>query len=328
MELATLVTAVASILTPALPYLLMKVTEKGAEKVGEKIGEATWDLAQKIWEKLSPKVRSKSMKDVLKDVATDPDDTLTQSAFEYNLRKILSENISLAKELEGIVTNAPANILSQGKNITNVVGTVIDGQIVTGDKMIIQHGDYSTIVEKAQVVNVGNSPNQAREIRPVKINLQLPNGKYPTFRYIDRAGLKEIMLHQSDKVIKKWWDPPEYDWERINRILMEEVNKWTAQGWEVIESDLSKLWITEYGSRESIGTALMSMVGIPGAITWEHWVIHYRAEFHVRRVTGGRYPHAFQQQLPKENPVYMCEKCKLPYKTEKGLKEHIEKWHK
>lgn len=265
--------------SPALPFLL-KVAEKGAEKVGENIGEASWNLATQLWDKLSPKIKTTEVKDVFMDVATNPADPLSQAALVYNLRKILSENIILARDLEKIIMAVPSNQFSQGKNITNIAAPVIDGQIITGDKKVIQHGDYNTIIEKAQVVNVGNNPNRNSEIRPVKIDLRLPNGKYPTFWWIERAGPAQLMLHQSNKTTKKWWDPPEYDWNRLKQILVNEINKWEAQGWEVVENDLDKVWNTETGFRETLGSAIFASVA---GLTWENWEIHYGATFHVRR---------------------------------------------
>lgn len=281
MEIIALVKAIAAILTPALPYLL-----KGTEKVGEKIGESAWNFASQIWKKLSPELKSKEVKDVIDDVASNPNDSLAQSALEYNLRKILSENITVARELEKIIAKAPANILSYGKNITNVTGTIIDGQVITGDKTTIQHGNYSTIVEKAQIVNIGNATNKSAEIREVTINLKLPDGTYPTHKWVEKAGVKEIMLHQSDKVIKDYWEPAGYSGKRLREILMAEINKWTLQGWEVVETNLDNVWNSDYDSHESTGSAIMGLIGIGVSLTWEKKVVFYSASFHVRRITN------------------------------------------
>lgn len=331
MELIALVKAVATILTPALPFLL-KMTEKGTEKIGEKIGESAWNLATQIWEKLSPKVKSKAVKEVFNDVASNPNDPLAQSALEYNLRKILSENISIARDLEYIVTHAPSNVFSQGKNITNI-STVIDGQVITGDKTVIQHGNYSTVVEKASVVNIGNTVNKGAEIREVTIDFRLPDGTYPTHKWVERAGMKEIMLHQSDKVTRDYWEPAGYSGKRLREILMEEINKWSLQGWDVVETNLDNVWVSDYDSHESAGSAIMGMLGVGLSLTWEKKVVYYRATFHVRRViqqdgiSPSFSPQNFDAPKPQASP-FNCPKCGLPFKTGESLKTHMANWHK
>jgi hypothetical protein len=332
MEIIALVKAIATILTPALPYLL-KMTQKGTEKVGEKIGEAAWNLASQVWEKLSPKIKTKAVKDVFKDVASNPNDPLAQSALEYNLRKILNENITLTRQLEKIVINAPAKFRSKGKNITNISGTIIDGQVITGDKTTIQHGNYSTIIEKASTVYAGNTVNKSAEIREVTIDLKLPDGSYPTHKWVERAGVKEIMLHQSDKVIKDYWEPSGYSGKRLREILMDEVNKWSLQGWEVVETNLDDVWNSDYDSHESAGSAIMGLIGLGVTLTWEKKVVFYSARFHVRRVTDhdSISPNISYQPskiVKKKEAAFNCPKCGLPFKTKESLKTHKANWHK
>ena len=135
------VAVLTAILSPFLPYLL-KLGDKAAEKAAEQFGENTWNWAKKLWNKLKPKVTAKpTLKEAIEDVAAHPQDEDYQASLRVQLKKLLSQEPQLAREIALLMENKPQ---TQGENKS--IGTVIaggDAITSTGDSTVTQSGDSS-----------------------------------------------------------------------------------------------------------------------------------------------------------------------------------------
>jgi len=100
------------LLAPFLPYLLKGVKlagQEAAKKLGEKAGEQSLDHAKALWEKLRPKVEARpAALEAAQDTAAHPDDEDALAALRLQLKKLLAEDESLAKELARLLEQVRA----------------------------------------------------------------------------------------------------------------------------------------------------------------------------------------------------------------------------
>lgn len=128
MELAALL---ASFLTPFLPHLLKlgkPVAEEAGKALGGKLGEGTWETAKQAWGKLAPKVTEKPLaKGATEALAVNGQDDEAQEIWLSQLKKVLTANPDLAKDLQGLL-DQEADAVAQAVNVS---------QTVVGDKNIV-----------------------------------------------------------------------------------------------------------------------------------------------------------------------------------------------
>ena len=137
MDIGALASSLTAALVPLLPYLL-KAGEKAAEETGKAVAGQSWEWAKSLWTKLKPKVESNSEAlAAAQEVAEAPKDADLQAVLRVQLKKLLTEDQSLAEEV--------SHLLEQGKAAGNVVtasgdrsvaigGHVKGSTIVTGDR--------------------------------------------------------------------------------------------------------------------------------------------------------------------------------------------------
>lgn len=135
MDITQLAQLLTTTLIPFLPYL-MKAGEKASETLGEKLGGGGWDLAKSLWDRLQSKFESKPLAlEAAKEAAASPDDEDMQATFRGQLKKLLAEDESLARELSKLLDEAKAagmNVVQSGdRNV--YVGGAVTGNITTGD---------------------------------------------------------------------------------------------------------------------------------------------------------------------------------------------------
>ena len=131
MDINALASSLTTALVPLLPYLL-KAGEKAAEETGKTVAGQSLEWAKSLWAKLQPKVEAKpAALEAAQDVAQSPEDEEAQVALRRQLRKLLTEDQSLAEEV--------SRWLEQGK---------VAGMNVSGDRNVAIGGDVkgSTIV--------------------------------------------------------------------------------------------------------------------------------------------------------------------------------------
>ena len=137
MEFAIIAQTIVTLLSPALPYLL-----KAGESAASKIGEDAWEKATTLWGKLAAKIKAKpSAQEAVDDVAKTPADEDAQAALRVQLKKLLSEDAGLAKELEQLIGEwkKSGNIsMAAGERSVAVGGEVKSSTIITGDQNLVR----------------------------------------------------------------------------------------------------------------------------------------------------------------------------------------------
>ncbi|MGH9754719.1 MAG: hypothetical protein ACREA2_18230 [Blastocatellia bacterium] len=135
MDITLLAQSLTAALIPFLPYLV-KAGEKASETLGEKLSEGGWDLAKNLWGRLQSKFESKPLAlEAAKEAAALPDDEDMQATFRGQLKKLLADDESLARELSKLLEEAKAagvNVVQSGDRNVYVGGNVT-GNITTGD---------------------------------------------------------------------------------------------------------------------------------------------------------------------------------------------------
>lgn len=136
MDIALLAKRLTIFLSPFLPYLL-KAGEKAAEDVGTKFGAAAWEQAKVLWDKLQPKFAAKAAAvEAVEDVAQTPDDEDAQASLRLQLKKLLNQDESLAKEIAELIQEKP-----QAPGSTNISQQAGDNAIQFGQ--VQQSGDIN-----------------------------------------------------------------------------------------------------------------------------------------------------------------------------------------
>jgi hypothetical protein len=133
-------------LVPFLPYLV-KAGEGAAGETGKKLAGEAWDVAKALWAKLWPKVEGKpAALEAAKDAAESPDDTDLQAALRVQLNKLLTEDQTLAAEIEqlmaktktagGSQVSADRGGVAYGDNARDNIAITggVKGDFVLGDK--------------------------------------------------------------------------------------------------------------------------------------------------------------------------------------------------
>lgn len=137
MEITALVQTMTTLLAPALPYLL-----KAGESAASKIGEDAWEKAKTLWGKLAVKIKAKpSAQEAVEDVAKTPADEDAQAALRVQLKKLLSEDTGLAKELEQLIGEwkmSGSTAMAAGARSVAVGGEVKGSTIITGDQNVVR----------------------------------------------------------------------------------------------------------------------------------------------------------------------------------------------
>lgn len=138
-------------------------------------------------------------------------------------------------------------------------------------------GNNNIVAGSLQQVTINQSgQNRKAEIRDIWIDLVLPNGKYPTFYWLDGSGVYKIVGGKS------WWEPKDYSYDQLMQILMQEINKWTQDGWEIIETDLDNVWKFDYGYDETHYSWLVRNALPSLGVALHRWRRYKGALFHVR----------------------------------------------
>lgn len=137
MDIVALASSVTAVLVPLLPYLL-KAGEKAAEETGKTVAGQSWEWAKSLWTKLAPKVEAKSgALEAAKDAAQAPEDEDLQAALRVQLKKLLTEDQSLAEEVSRWLEQGKAagiNVSAIGERSVAIGGDVNGSTIITGEQ--------------------------------------------------------------------------------------------------------------------------------------------------------------------------------------------------
>lgn len=137
MDIGALAGSLTTALVPLLPYLL-KAGEKAAEETGKTVAGQSWEWAKSLWTKLKPTVEAKpAALEAAQDVAQSPGDEDLQATLRVQLKKVLTEDQSLAEEVSRWLEQGRAagiNVAAMGKRSVAIGGNVNSSTIVTGDQ--------------------------------------------------------------------------------------------------------------------------------------------------------------------------------------------------
>ena len=139
MDISALASSLTTALVPLLPYLL-KAGEKAAEETGKAVAGQSWEWTKSLWTKLKPGVEAKpAALEAAHDVAHAPEDEDLQIALRVQLKKLLTEDQSLAEEVSRLLEQGKAagNIVTaSGERSVAIGGEVKGSTIVTGDQQV------------------------------------------------------------------------------------------------------------------------------------------------------------------------------------------------
>jgi len=137
MDIGALASSLTAALVPLLPYLL-KAGEKAAEETGKAVAGQSLEWAKSIWAKLGPKVEAKEAAlEAAHDVADAPEDEEAQIALRRQLKKLLTEDQSLAAEVSRWLEQGKAagiTVTASGERSVAIGGDAKGNTIVTGDR--------------------------------------------------------------------------------------------------------------------------------------------------------------------------------------------------
>ncbi len=126
-NVALLAAQVTSLLGP----YLVKGGEAFASETGKKI-------AQSLWEKFKPKIEAKeAAKEALQDIKDAPDDKGAQASFEHQIKKILAEDFSFAKEISITIGEIDHSSIQAGDGSVIVKGNISGSNVFSGNENII-----------------------------------------------------------------------------------------------------------------------------------------------------------------------------------------------
>jgi len=137
MDIGALASSLTTALVPVLPYLL-KAGEKAAEETGKAVAGQSWEWAKSLWTKLKPDVEAKpAALEAAQDVARAPEDQDLQAALRVQLKKLLTEDQSLAEEVSRWLEQgktAGITVTASGERSIAIGGDAKGNTIVTGDR--------------------------------------------------------------------------------------------------------------------------------------------------------------------------------------------------
>ena len=119
---------------------LVKSGQALAEGVADQVDKHKASVAEALWGRLFPKVSAAPATDeAVKDAASNPEDPDYQAALRVQLRKMLTNEPVLARELQEILDEADraagtVNVSAGGERSVAVGGSVQGSTIVTGDQ--------------------------------------------------------------------------------------------------------------------------------------------------------------------------------------------------
>jgi hypothetical protein len=137
MDIGALASSLTTALVPLLPYLL-KAGEKAAEETGKAVAGQSLEWAKSLWTKLKPKVESNSEAlAAAQEVAEAPKDADLQAVLRVQLKKLLTEDQSLAEEVSRWLDQGKAagiTMAASGDRSVAIEGDIKGSTIITGDR--------------------------------------------------------------------------------------------------------------------------------------------------------------------------------------------------
>jgi len=141
MDINALASSLTTALVPLLPYLL-KAGEKAAEETGKAVAGQSLEWGKSLWSKLKSKIEAKpDALEAAQEIAQSPEDQDAQAALRRHLRKLLTEDQSLAEEVSRWLEQGKAagiTVTASGERSVAIGGDVKGSTIVTGDGNMVK----------------------------------------------------------------------------------------------------------------------------------------------------------------------------------------------
>lgn len=135
-NMTILAKSLTDFLTPFIPFLKETTERAVAGEAIKKFGIAAWSQAKNLWAKLQPKVQAKTaLQEAIENVAQEPANEDAQAAFRLQLKKLLTEDTTLATEIALFwqqVKPASLSVTANGDR-SAATGGKVSGIINTGD---------------------------------------------------------------------------------------------------------------------------------------------------------------------------------------------------
>lgn len=138
---STLAATVASLLSPALPYLL-KIADQSLGEASKHLGADSWDLSKKVWQKITNRSQTQAGEEssnprfvnAAEKLSDSPTDEDAKYSFRFELEKIFEKDQELGSEIEVILTKTSSytrkgGFYISGSTFSNM-GTMIGGDQV------------------------------------------------------------------------------------------------------------------------------------------------------------------------------------------------------
>jgi hypothetical protein len=137
MDISLLAQTLATMLAPAMPYLI-KGGQDLIAKAGQELGEGSWERVKALWERLRSRVRDKPAATAAAEaVAEAPQDEAKVESLREQLASILAEDQSLAAEIAKLLEPAGGGTTyiadSHGGHIAQGPGAMAGDVVVKGD---------------------------------------------------------------------------------------------------------------------------------------------------------------------------------------------------
>ena len=239
------------------------------------LDETAKDLYGRLKSNISKRLKnSKQNENLIAQYETDSD------TWEKPLKKaMLSSSVDRDDEVlrlaEKLIKILDSQNLQPKSNIN--VGQISGGYVNFGEKQVIQNGTNQYI----ENLTIGESTAPA-EIREIILDLKQNDGTYPVLHWYEEAD-DGILFAKGPQVTRQWWSPESYSSEYLKGKLMDEINKWTSQAWEVIETNYDELWEVEHLYNETKMSTFTNLLGMSVGRTWKHQLTFFKAHFHIRR---------------------------------------------
>jgi hypothetical protein len=137
-DFGLLAAGAVTLLVPFLKGLLLS-GQDAAQQLGEELGREGQSFARTLWEKLRGRVgEHPAAEEAVDDVVARPDDERARAALEWQVQKLLEEDVSLAEDVQKVLQSAEtANVITvtvtaSGERSIAVGGNVSGSQFRTG----------------------------------------------------------------------------------------------------------------------------------------------------------------------------------------------------
>lgn len=157
-DVVMLAKEVTTLLVPLMPYLA-KAGEKAVETVAQEIGREGWDKAKNLWQRLwQGREEKEAVREAVQEVINQPRDEDAAAALRLQVKKVLTEDASLAGEIAALMQELRPVNLQHFQARLDGSGANVQGEGAKGA------GERGVVAEsiQANIINTGDHNRQVR----------------------------------------------------------------------------------------------------------------------------------------------------------------------